>query len=65
VIGLGAGTWDGTTCTLGSNATRNVSPGSSPQLSFTQIPVGDYCVQVFDVNNLPSTGTYNVRVSHY
>ena len=65
VIGIGAGTWDGTTCTLGSNATRNVPPGNSPQLSFTQVPVGNYCVQVFDVGNLTTTASYNISVAHY
>jgi len=66
VIGIGAGTWDPTTgCTLGSNATRNVSPGSAPQLSFTQIPVGDYCVQVYDVGNLTTAAAYNINVAHY
>jgi hypothetical protein len=68
VVGLGAGTFDGTTCTLGTNATRNVTPGTTPQLSFTQVPVGNYCVRVFDPgapSNLPAPVTYNVRVAHY
>jgi hypothetical protein len=67
VVGVGAGTWDGTTCTLGTNATRNVTPGGSPQLSFTQIPVGDYCIQVFDPGapTLASSVTYTLKVAHY
>ena len=68
VAGLGAGTWDGTTCTLGTNATRNVSAGSTPQLSFTQVPTGDYCVQVFDPgtpSSFPSPVNYTVNVAHY
>jgi hypothetical protein len=68
VVGIGAGTWDGTSCTLGANSTRNVTPGTSPQLSFTQVPVGNYCVRVFDPNT-PSTWTapvsYNLKVAHY
>ena len=68
VTGVGAGVWDGTTCTLGTNATRNVTAGTTPQLSFTQIPVGNYCVRVFDPG-APSSFTapvaYNIRVAHY
>ncbi|HZT77794.1 MAG TPA: hypothetical protein VFA27_14165 [Vicinamibacterales bacterium] len=65
VIEIGAGTWDGTTCTLATNGTRNVSAGASPQLSFLQVSIGTYCVQVIDVGNLMSTATYNLTVAHY
>jgi hypothetical protein len=70
VVGLGAGTYDKTTgCTLGANATRNVSAGSSPQLSFTGIPVGSYCVRVFDPGaapgSFPSPVAYTIKVAHY
>jgi len=68
VVGVGAGTYDGTTCTLGTNATRNVTAGTTPQLSFTQIPVGNYCVRVFDPGTPRSFAgplTYNLQVAHY
>jgi hypothetical protein len=70
VVGLGAGTYDKTTgCTLGANATRNVNAGSSPQLTFTGVPVGSYCVRVFDPGaapgSFPSPVAYTVNVSHY
>jgi len=68
VTGVGAGTWDGTTCTLGSNSTRNVTAGASPQLSFTQVQVGTYCVRVFDPGTPSSFTTpvaYNISVAHY
>jgi hypothetical protein len=70
VVGLGAGTYDPTTgCTLGTNATRNVTAGSSPQLSFTGIPTGQYCVRVFDPGaapgSFPSPVAYTINVAHY
>ncbi len=66
VIGLGAGSWDPVAgCTLGTNATRNVTPGTSPQLSFTGVPVGQYCVRVFDVGTLTATASYTINVAHY
>ncbi len=68
VVAVGAGTWDGTTCTLGSNATRNVSASNTPQLSFAQVPVGNYCVRVFDPGppgGLTTTVAYSLNVAHY
>ena len=66
VIILGAGTWDGTSCTLGSNATRNTGAGSSPQLSFTGVPAGDYCTEVIDPGSITAPGaTYTINVAHY
>jgi len=70
VVGLAAGTYDTTNgCTLGANASRTVSAGSSPQLSFTGIPVGQYCVRVFDPGaapgSFPSPVGYTVNIAHY
>jgi hypothetical protein len=67
VLGIGAGTWDGTTCTL-APSTRNVTAGSVPQLSFTQVGVGNYCVQTFDPltpGPLASAVSYTLTVAHY
>jgi len=64
VVNLGAGTWDGTTCTLGTNATRNVTAGSAP-LSFTGVGTGNYCVQLQDLGNLTGPATYTITIAHY
>lgn len=65
IVILGAGTWDGVTCTLGTGATRNTTAGSSPQLQFTGIPAGSYCVQVTDAGYLAGPATYTIQVAHY
>jgi hypothetical protein len=70
VLAIAAGTWDASTstCTLGTNASRTTSAGSSPQLSFMQVPVGSYCVQTFDPGTpspLPSPVAYTINVAHY
>ncbi len=68
VLAIGAGTWDGAACTLGTNASRTTSAGSAAQLSFTQVPVGTYCVQTFDPgtpSSLPSPVAYTINIAHY
>ncbi len=68
VLAIGAGTWDGTTCTLGTNASRTTAAGTSPQLSFTQVSSGLYCVQTFDPGTPPSLTSptsYTINVAHY
>ncbi len=68
VLAIGAGTFDGTTCTLATNASRTVTAGSAPQLSFTQVAVGSYCVQTFDPGvpaALSAPVSYRITVAHY
>jgi len=67
IVVLGAGTWDGTTCTLGSGATRNTTAGSTPQIQFTGVPAGNYCTQVIDPGTPPFTAplAYTIQVAHY
>lgn len=65
-MGLGIGYWTASTstCTLLSGGA--VQASAIPQLNgYTQ--VGAYCVQVFDVGNIPEgqTVTYAVSVLHY
>ena len=68
VLAIAAGTWDGAACTLGTNASRTTAAGTSPQLSFTQVPAGKYCVQAYDPGTpapLPSPVAYTMNVAHY
>ncbi|HZP46949.1 MAG TPA: hypothetical protein VFB07_00315 [Vicinamibacterales bacterium] len=68
VLAIGAGTWDGVSCTLASGATRNVTAGPSPQLQFLQVAVGNYCVQTFDPGTpapLAAPVQYTIAVAHY
>jgi hypothetical protein len=61
-MGLGVGTWDGTTC---SNVSGNtVQAGPSAQLSGT-ISAGNYCMIVQDVGNQSGPITYTAVVLHY
>jgi hypothetical protein len=61
LIGLGIGTWDGTTCTVGAHS-ENAVVGSyigasvpSPQ---------NLCAIVYDVNVITTTATYTVTAVH-
>ena len=62
-MGLGVGTFDGTTCTLLNNGSVTTPAGASPQLSGT-LNGGRYCVQVSN-GNQASPVTYAVTVTHY
>jgi hypothetical protein len=63
-VGLGVGSWDGSTCTLLSNGSVTATAGSTPQLS-GNVNGGQYCVTIFDVGNLTAPATYAVTVTHY
>jgi hypothetical protein len=62
-IGVGIGTWDGTTCTSVSK-NDNARAGSTA-LSGT-VATGSYCVRVYDSGNIPdgASVTYTVQVVH-
>ena len=60
-IGLGAGTWDGTTCTL-VDWNNNARQGAVLQDSTNA--AGTYCVMVYDVGNISDSINYVVQVGH-
>jgi hypothetical protein len=57
-VGLGVGTWDGTSCTL-IGADNNARAATA--LSGTVEP-GNYCAAIFDNGNLTESITYTIRV---
>jgi hypothetical protein len=60
-IGVGVGTWDGTTCTVGAHA-ENVMIGG---YFLTSVPSSqNLCTLVYDVGSTTTTATYTVTVSH-
>jgi len=60
-IGIGVGTWDGTTCTVGAHA-ENVMTGG---YFLTAVPSSqNMCTLVYDVSSIATTATYTVTVSH-
>jgi hypothetical protein len=63
-MGLGVGTFSGSTCTLISTGYLTTQAGTAAQLSGT-ISAGAYCVMVFDVGNQSAPVTYTVVVNHY
>ncbi len=62
-LGVGIGSWDGTTCTVISQ-NDNAKTGATA-LTGTANP-GNYCVRVYDSGNVPAdwTVTYSVQVVH-
>jgi hypothetical protein len=63
-IGTSVGTWNGTSCTAANIRNDNARVGAAA-LSGTTQP-GDYCVNLYDSGNVPSTWTvtYTVEVTH-
>jgi hypothetical protein len=61
VVGVGVGTWDGTTCTVGAHA-ENVAGGG---YFLTNVPIPqNLCALVYDVGGITATASYTVTVSH-
>jgi hypothetical protein len=62
-IGVGIGSWDGTTCTALSN--NDNSKAGVTALSGSVV-VGSYCARVYDSGNIPAGGsaTYTLQVVH-
>jgi hypothetical protein len=63
-MGLGIGTYDGTTCTLLTQGSVVTAAGTTAQLAGAAV-AGSYCVQVYDVGNQTVPITYSVTVNHY
>ena len=63
-MGLGVGTYSGSTCSLLASGATTTQAGTTAQLSGT-ITAGAYCVAVFDVGNQSAPVTYTAVVTHY
>jgi hypothetical protein len=63
-MGLGVGTYDGTTCTLLTGGTVVTGAGTTAQLAGAAA-AGTYCVEVYDVGNQTAPVAYSVTVNHY
>ncbi|MCC7170801.1 MAG: hypothetical protein IT459_10150 [Planctomycetes bacterium] len=63
-LGVGIGSWDGTTCT--TTTTSNPDARSGAIALSGSIVAGQYCARVFDSGNVPVdwTVTYTVQVAH-
>ena len=63
-MGLGIGSYTGSTCTLLASGSVVTPAGTTSQLSGT-LNAGSYCVMVFDTGNQTTPVTYAVTVNHY
>jgi len=61
-LGLGVGTWDGTTCTL---VIQSETAVQSSYMIGTATATVDLCVKIWDVGNLTDSSTYELTVVHY
>ncbi len=59
-VGLGIGTWDGSTCTL---ILKNESATFNTAIVGT-ILAGNYCLQLYDVGQMTEEIDYGVRLDH-
>jgi hypothetical protein len=64
-MGLGVGSYSGSTCTLFQGGFVTVPAGATAQLAGTATSAGAYCVQVSDVGNQTAPVTYAVTVIHF
>jgi hypothetical protein len=64
-LGMGIGTWDGTTCGLAVSQNDNSRAGLVALSGTAQ--AGNYCIRVYDSGNVPAGGsaTYTLQVLHY
>jgi len=63
LMGLGAGTVVGGTCSVPITAYVTVRPGTNPQLAGS-LAVGTYCIQVSDVTVQTGPVAFSVTVTH-
>jgi hypothetical protein len=63
VVGLGLGTFSGTTCTI-TKSVQTASDGTSnaPQITGT-LAAGDYCVRISDVGNLTTIVNFTIYIT--
>ena len=64
-LGVGIGSWDGTTC--GLNQSQNDAARSGSTAISGTAASGNYCIRVYDGGNIPEgvTATYTLQVQHY
>ena len=64
-LGMGIGTWDGTTCGLAVSQNDNARAGFVALSGTAQ--AGNYCIRVYDSGNVAAGGsaTYALQVTHY
>lgn len=64
-LGIGIGSWDGTSC--GLNQTQNDAAKSGSTAISGTAASGNYCIRVYDGGNIPEgvTVTYTLQVEHY
>jgi hypothetical protein len=64
-LGMGIGSWDGTTC--GLNQSQNDAARSGNTAITGTASTGNYCIRVYDGGNIPEgvTVTYTLQVQHY
>ena len=62
VMGLGIGTFNGSTCTLLPNATAQIA-ASANQYQYT-VAAGNYCIQMSDVTNQLGPVSYAIAIAH-
>ena len=63
MMGLGAGTILGATCSVAITAYVTTRPGNSPQLA-GNLPAGTYCIEVSDVTTQTGPVAFSVTVTH-
>jgi hypothetical protein len=63
-MGVGVGTWDGTSCGVSTIKNDNARSGASALTGTAN--AGSYCVNVYDSGNVPEDGevSYEVQVVH-
>ncbi len=59
-VGLGIGTFDGTTCTV-TNSVQTAPNDTDPQIS-TTLASGNFCVRIWDIGQLTKTNDFQVAV---
>ena len=65
-LGMGIGTWDGTTCGLNLSQNDSAKVGNTGLSGTAQL--GNYCIRVYDGGNITDstiTATYTLQVQHY
>jgi hypothetical protein len=66
-LGMGVGSWDGTTSTCGLNQTQNDSARAASTGLTATAAAGNFCIRVYDGGNIPEgvTASYTLKVEHY
>lgn len=66
-LGIGIGSWDGTTSTCSLNLSQN-DAGRTGSTALSGTPSnGSYCVRIYDAGNIPAgvSASFTVQIQHY